>query len=205
VDLFEETGMKGLANKLGLRYVGFPRDDDYRAETGGLPNVPLLTEVGERDITDLMYGRLNGANAQLFNLRIDAYDPDPRQPDRSCVAVTFAANFPKILIGPHTHMSRLRQRTAWKSVRGLSDTFKDRFSIDSHDTDGVARVLGPQVAEWLTSQQLDIRLEIQGGALLGHVPRLDEDDFTELTDLVQGVHRRIPEDAWAEYSLFKLT
>jgi hypothetical protein len=204
VDLFEETGMRGLANKLGLRYVGYPRDDDYRAETGGLPNVPLLAEVGERDVTDLMYGRLNGANVQLFNVRIEPYEPDPRHPERSCVAVTFAANFPKILLGPHTHMSRLRQRTAWKSVRTLSTTFKDRFSIDALDADGVALVLGPEVADWLGSQQLDIRLEIQGGAVLGHVPLLDEDDFTELTDLVQGVHRRIPEAAWGEYSLFRL-
>jgi hypothetical protein len=204
VDLFEETGMRGLANKLGLRYVGYPRDDDYRAETGGLPNLPLLSEVGGRDVTDLMYGRLNGANAQLFNVHIEPYEPDPRQPDRSCVAITFAANFPKILVGPHTHMSRLRQRTAWKSVRTLSDRFKERFSIDATDADGVALLLGPELGEWLTGQRLDVRLEIQGGALLGQVPQLDEDEFTELADLVHGVHRRIPEAAWAEYSLFKL-
>jgi len=137
-------------------------------------------------------------------VRLDPYEPEPRHPERSCVAVTFAANFPKIVIGPHTHMSRLRQRTAWKSVRSLSESFKDRYSIDATDAAGVAVVIGPEVADWLSSQKLDARLEIQGGALLGHVARLDEDDFTELTDLVQGVHRRIPEAAWAEFSLFKL-
>lgn len=196
--------MRGLANKLGLRYVGVPRDDEYRADTGGLPNVPLLGEVGDRDVTDLMYGRLDGANAQLFNVHIEPYEPDPRHPDRSCVAITFAAQFPKILLGPHTHMSRLRQRTARQRLRGLPPAFTERFSIDSLDPEGVATVIGPELAAWLTAQRLDVRIELQGGSLLGHVPRLDEDAFGELVEVVHGVHRHIPEAAWAEYSLFKL-
>lgn len=197
--------MRGLANKLGLRYVGYPADDDYRADTGGLPNLPLLTAAGDRDVTDLMYGRLGSSNGQLFNLHLDPYEPDPRHAERSCAAITFAAQFPKIIIAPHTHMSRLRQRTAWKSHRSLPDGFKDRFSIDALDTEAVARVFGPDLAGWLSRQRPDLRLEIQGGALLGHVPRLEEDEFTQLTELVQGVHLRIPEAAWAEYGMFKLT
>jgi hypothetical protein len=205
VDLFEDSGMRGLSKKLGLRYVGFPRDDDYVAETGGLPNLPLLADGDAQDVTDLMYGRLGSSTGQVFNLRVGAYDADPRHVERSCVAITFAAAFPKLLIGPHTHMSRLRQRTAWKSMRNLPDGFKDRFSIEAPDPEGVARVLGPDLAGWLGRQRPDLRLELQGGALLVHVPHLDEDEFTQLTDLAQGVHLRIHEEAWAEYSLFKLT
>lgn len=204
MDLFEDTGMRGLANKLGFRYVGYPRDEDYHADTGGLPTLPLLAEVGGRDVTDLMYGRLEGANAQVFNVHIEPYEPDPRHPDRSCVAITFAADFPKILLGPHTHMSRLRQRTAWKRVRGLSEQFTDRFSIEALDPSRVPVVLGEAVAEWLTGQRPDLRIEIQGGALLGHVPHLDEDDLPDLVEAVHGVHRRIPEAAWVEYGLFGL-
>jgi hypothetical protein len=204
VDLFEDTGMRGLANKLGLNYVGFSRDDGYRAETGGLPNLPLLTDIGERDVTDLMYGRLGGANAQLFNVVIPAYEPDPRRPDRSCVAITFAANFPRISIGPHTRMSRLRQRTAWKRVRGLSDDFKDRFSIDTSDPDALPKVFDGPIVSFLLAQSDDLRIELQGGAMLGHVPKVDEDHFPEFVEIVRGVHQRIPQDAWAEYSMFRL-
>ncbi|MDZ7733695.1 MAG: hypothetical protein U5R31_11910 [Acidimicrobiia bacterium] len=204
MDLFEETGMRGLANKLGLRYCGYPRDEDYRAETGGLPNLPLLTELGERDVSDLMYGRLNHANVQVFNASVTPYEPDPRHPRRSVVAVTFAADFPRLLVEPHTRMTRLRQSANWRGLRELPAAFKERFNVDAADKEVAGAVLGTDLCTWLTHQQLDLRLELQGGALLGHCPELDDTNFTELIDAVIGAHMRFPQAAWADYSLFKL-
>ena len=38
----EETGMRGLANKLGLLYVDTATSQTYLDETGGLADLPLL-------------------------------------------------------------------------------------------------------------------------------------------------------------------
>jgi hypothetical protein len=197
----EETGMRGLANKLGLNFVGSPASQAYRDEVG-VPDVPLLRDVHDDEVVDLMYGRLQGLNTQLFNLALREYRPDPARTRRSCVAFTFVADFPEVRIGPHSPMSRLRASANWKHYRTVPPEFKERFDLQAPEPARAELLLSSSLTTWLRHQRSDLRIEISGGALLGHVAEVSDAEFLDLADLVRGVHARLADDAWAEFSVF---
>lgn len=198
------TGMRGLANRLGLRYCGTSGDRGYQEEVGGPTLIgPLAAEPPER-LTDLMYGRITGRNVELFNVRLGSYPDDPGNPDRSCVVVTFAAGFPKVSIGAHTRMTKLRLGTQRDWLAFAPEDFRQRFNVQAPDNDVARTILSDELVHWLLAGRDDVRLTLEGGALLGHVPHLDEDDagWEPLVDYVLGFHAAIPAQAWSDYSLF---
>jgi hypothetical protein len=198
-DFGDDTGMRGLAKKLGLTYVGNATNQTYLEEVGGLPDLPILGFVEPESVTDLQFGRYSGANVELFNVELPAYAPDPRFPRRSCVVMTFVADFPTVVLAPQTPMAKLRNA---KLFRSFSPEFKDKFEVQTKAPEDAEIVFGPELTQWLVDQRDDLRFEIAGGALIGHIPQVDEDGFLELLDLVQVFHALIPDEAWGRFSLF---
>jgi hypothetical protein len=198
-DFGDDTGMRGLANKLGLQYVGRADHEVFLDETGGLADLPLLGMVNPDDVTDLMFGRLNDTNVQLFNAELPGFAPDPRFPRRSCVVLTFVAGFPTIVLAPQTPMSKLRTAKLFHTIPAA---FRDRFDIQTKQPEDAELVLGPALTGWLTDQHTDLRFEISGGALMGHIPQVPDTEYLDLVDLVQEFHAHIPDEAWNRFSLF---
>lgn len=199
------TGMRGLAHRLGLRYCGDTGDGGYRDEVGELQLIGILADTDpSKQLSDLIYGRYRDRNIELFHYNLGAYPEDPSHPVRSCVLVTFAAAFPPIHIGPHTRMTKLRMSTNRQWLAFAPPEFRDRFHVEAPDNEVARSVLSDEVLAWLMAGRDDIRLTLEGGALLGHVPRLDDDDpgWDELIDYVIGFHGQIPAQAWADHSLF---
>jgi hypothetical protein len=198
----DETGMRGLANKLGLRHVGKPTHDVFVDEIGELPDLPLLEGVQPDWVRDLMFGRINDANVEIFNLALPQYEADPRSPARSCVVHTFLADFPTLTLRPHTPMSRLRASANWKLYRTMAPEFKERFDISAREPERCEIILDHELTHWLVKQRDDLRIEMRGGALVGHVPEIPDSDIVELVEVVGELHARIPDAAWTTFSPF---
>ena len=201
----DNTGMRGLAHRLGLRYCSDTGDRGYQDEVGGLTLVGILEGVEPaKQVSDLMYGRYLDRNIEIFNVNLGSYPDDPSHPVRSCVLVTFAADFPRLAIGPHSRMSQLRLSKNRQWLSFAPPEFRDRFNIDAPDNDAAQAVLSADLLNWLMAGRDDIRITIDGGALLGHVPILGDEDLAwdPFVDYVIGFHSAIPAQAWADYSLF---
>lgn len=198
------TGMRGLAGRLDLRYCGNVGDRGYQDEVGGPSLIGALAQEHPDRLTDVIYGRLNGRNVQVFNIRLGSFPDDPGQPDRSCVEVTFSAGFPRLSIGPHTRMTRLRLGSQRRWLDFAPEEFRQRFNVQAPDNDTARTILSDEVVHWLMSGRDDVRLNLEGGALLGHVAMLDEDDagWEPFIEYVLGFHTQIPAQAWSDYSAF---
>jgi hypothetical protein len=198
----EETGMRGLANKLGLRYAGHAGDGGYEADMDGLPDLALFSKVEPSEFDDIMYGRLNGTNVQLMNVNLGGYEDEPRFPRRSVCIISFVATFPRLMLSPHTRMTKLRQASEWKRLRSVSKEFKETFNIETSDDEFAEFILDDNLVGWMLGQPITARLHLEGGDLLGHIPQTDEQGYPEFVEYVQGFHGRIRQDAWTKYSLF---
>jgi hypothetical protein len=199
------TGMRGLAARLGLRYCGNTGDRGYRDDIGEFTRLgPLLDIDPGKQVTDLIYGRYHDRNIEVFNAHLGSYVDDPRSPIRSCTVVTFTASFPVITIEPHTRMTKLRLGANRTWLDFAPEDFRQRFHIDAPDNEVARSVLSDELIAWLMAGRDDVRLVIDGSALLGHVGQIPEDDerWQELIDYVVGFHGAIPAQAWVDYSVF---
>lgn len=199
------SGMRGVAHRLDLRHCGDTGDRRYKEEVGDLAQPGVLADIDPaRQISDLVYGRYQERNVELFNVNLGSYPDDPSHPVRSCAMVTFAAEFPRIHVGPHTRMSRLALTRNRQWLDFAPASFRDRYEVEAPDNATARAVLSDDLMEWLAGVTDDIPLDLEGGALLAHVPRLGEEDpaWEALLEHVVGVHRRIPNQAWADYSPF---
>ena len=103
------------------------------------------------------------------------------------------------------------------SARALMATYDDQRSagtLEPGDVDGIIDSCRQLIGQLFGRTADDVAISASAAQFIGTVAHslapgsrvlLAEDDFTQLTDLVQGVHQRVPQAAWAEYSLFKLT
>jgi hypothetical protein len=198
--------MRGLAGRLGLRYCGTPGDRGYQDDIGELTAIGILRDEEPDRVSDLMYGRYQDRNIEIFNLNLGSYPEDPSHPVRSGVMITFAADFPRLVIAPHTRMTRLRLSRDRQWLRFTPEPFRQRFDIQAPDDKVARRILSDDLVGWLMAGRDDIRLTLEGNAVLGHVPLLGEEDegWEPFIDYVVGFHGAIPAEAWAEFSLFGL-
>lgn len=207
-DTGDTTGSRGLATRLGLRFIDTPTDRSYEIEVGRLPNVGVLSTVDADAVTKLMYGRYRDCNLQVFDIDLATYHDDPASPRRSCAVVSFAANFPPLSITPHTPMSRMRatSRRGWLDF--APSEFRERFEVKTDDNDTARALLSDQALETLAAERVDVMLDLADGYLIGHLPQIDEDDqdaWTALVDYTIDFHALIPERAWVDFGTFGLS
>ena len=206
-DSGDTTGMRGLASLLDLSYVDTPDDRTYHLEVGALPEIGLLAD-NAHSVSDLMYGRYRGCNLQAFDLTLPTYADDPSAPERSCALVTFVAGFPHLELTSHTPMSRMRISRQRDWLDFVPDGFRDRFDVATDDNETARALLSDEMVNWLAEGRDDVRVELSGGSLLGHVPQLGPDDheaWESLIDYIVDFHAHIPEQAWIDYNTFWLT
>jgi hypothetical protein len=200
------TGMRGLAGRLGLRYCANTGDRSYQADVGGLTLIgPLTDSDPTKQLADLMYGRYQDRNIELFNYSLGTYPEEPSHPTRSCALVTFTATFPRVTIGRHSRMTSLRLQANRRWLDFAPEEFRQRFHIEAPDNETARAILTDEMIHWLMSGRDDVRLTLEDTGLLGHVGRLDEDkegEWESLVDYVVGFHGQIPAQAWVTYSVF---
>jgi hypothetical protein len=194
--------MRGLANKLGLRYCDTIHDRGYKEDVGEITRVGILTQQEPEAVSDLMYGRYEGCNIEVFNFDLPAFPDQPQRPERSCVLLTFAASFPTVSLRPHTPMSRLRLGANRSWLDFAPDEFRQEFQVDAADNETARSILSDHVIQWLLAGRRDSWTLLSRGALLSHVARLDDETWPAFVDFVIGFHQQIPEDAWITYNLF---
>ena len=187
------TGMCGMAARLGLRFAGTSVDRGYQEEVGDLTMIGILAGEPADRVTDLMYGRYLDRNVEVFNLHLGSYPEDPSNPVRSCVTVTFAADFPRLTIAPHTRMSKLRLGRDRQWLNFAPEPFRQRFDIQAADNDTARSLLSDDTIGWLMAGRDDVRLTIEGGAVMGHIGLLGEEDpaWEPFIDFVVGFHGAI--------------
>jgi hypothetical protein len=199
------TGMRGLASRLSLRFCGNTGDRGYQDDVGELARLGVLSDIDPaKQVTDLMYGRYLDRNIEVFNAHLGSYADDPRSPTRACTVVTFTASFPVIGLSPHTRMTKLRLGANRSWLAFAPEEFRQRFHVEAPDNDVARSVLSDEMIAWLMAGRDDVRLVLDGSALLGHVATIPEDDegWEALIDYVVGFHGAIPAQAWVDYSVF---
>jgi hypothetical protein len=120
------------------------------------------------------------------------------------VLVTFAADFPALAIGPQSRMTRLRLTKNRQWLNFAPEEFRQQFNIDAASNEVARAVLADEMIGWLMAGRMDVRFTLAGGALLGHVPVLGQEDpeWDPFLEYVIGFHSQIPAQAWADFSLF---
>jgi hypothetical protein len=199
------TGMRGLASRLELRYCGTPSDRGYLEDVGQFAEVGILAGTDpSKQASDLMYGRYLDRNIEVFNYNLGSFPEEPSSSARSCVVVTFNASFPRVTIAPHTRMSKLRLGSNRKWLSFAPEEFRQRFNVEAPDDAAAQAILSDEMISWLMAGRGDVRLALEGGALIGHIALLSEDDpdWDVLVDFVVGFHGTIPAQAWVDYSIF---
>jgi hypothetical protein len=188
----EDTGgMRGLAHTFNFRFTE-ELDRQYKHDNpGGWPPMPLFRYGQDKPVSEVIYGKFGGVDAQIFDFRTMAYPDDPAVDHRTCVLFTFPADFPLLSLGAHTRLSRINQRTP--------DAFNQRFRVTSRDPEVIDLVLDDNLQRWLMSADEGLRVELAGGGLLGHLPLVDTDAVPVILQQVYGVFLRIPDAAWARY------
>jgi hypothetical protein len=197
--------MRGLAGRLGLRYGGTTADRGYQEDVGELARIGVLAEIDPgKQVTELIYGRYLDRNIEVYIAHLGSYVDEPSSPTRSCVNVTFTASFPRITIEPHSRMTRLRLGSNRKWLSFAPEDFRQRFHVQAPDDDVARSILSDEMISWLMAGRDDVRITIEGSALLGHVALIPEDDpgWEQLVDFVVGFHGQIPAQAWVDYSAF---
>lgn len=197
------TGMRGIAHELGLRYCDTPEDRTYQEEIGGIPRIGVVALDDDAPISDLIYGRYGGCNVQLFNLDLSTYPEDPGNTRRSCVVLTFYADFPRLQLGPHSRMTRLQLERNRRWLDFAPGEFRARYHVVTADNDTARAILGDSLTSWLMATPDEVRFTLEGGALIGHVPRLTEEAWPGLVDRVVGFQRALPEQAWVDFGAFR--
>jgi hypothetical protein len=196
VDFFtgldEPTGMRGVAQSMNLRFCDQELDRQYWIDNpGGLPEMPLFTHGETKALANMAYGQFGGLDLQAFDFEAITYPDDPGHDTRSCVLFSLPANFTTLTIKPHTKLSRLQERA--------SAPFTQRYRVLGRDAEVAELVLDGPMQKWLMTFDEALRIELSGGALLGHRPKIAPDELPMLLQQVYGIYLRIPDKAWDRY------
>lgn len=196
VDFFtgldEPTGMRGVAHSMNLRFCDQELDRQYWIDNpGGVPAMPLFKHGATSDLVNMAYGQFGGLNLQAFDFEAITYPDDPGNDTRSCVLFSLPANFTTLTVNPHTKLSRLQEKA--------SNAFTQRFRVLGRDAEVAELVLDEPMKKWLMTLDDRLRIELSGGALLGHMPRIEAAEYPLLLQHVYGIYLRIPDKAWARY------
>jgi hypothetical protein len=196
VDFFtgldEPGGMRAVAHSMNLRYCEQELDRQYWIDNpGGVPAMPLFKHGTTSELTNMIYGTFGGLSLQAFDFEAITYPDDPGHDTRSCVLFALPANFTTLTVNPHTKLSRLQERG--------SIAFTQRYRVLGRDAEVAELVLDDPMKNWLMTLDPALRIELSGGALLGHVPAVAPDAFPLLLQQVYGIYLRIPDKAWARY------
>jgi hypothetical protein len=192
--------MRGLAADLGLRYAD-DVDADYLATMGPLPELPLLREGNDDSITKLIYGAIDGLDVRLFTFE-SASHVQVGGISRSCVLLTFEGTLlPEVFIAPKDRIPRLGEKLSEGGMAIGSPELMAKYAIQAHNPAQAVDIVSEEIESWLISCPIEgLRIEISGGAILGHVPDLPgADEVAELFRYMRGFHERIPERIWANY------
>jgi hypothetical protein len=196
------TGMPALADELGLSYAD-EVDDGYLETMGPLPDLPLLREGNDDSLSRIVYGTIDDVGIRAFDFE-SASHADDRGLMRTCALVTVDGSLlPEVFIAPKERLPRLGEKLRESGVAIGSPEFMQKFSVQAHGREHAVNLIGPDVEQWLLTHPIDhLRVEIRGGAILGHVPRVEAvDDVRKLVILVRGFHARIPELVWHSYRM----
>jgi len=186
-------GMRGLARQFNFRFTE-ELDRQYKHDNpAGMPEMPLFRHGQDKPVSQMIYGRFGGIDAQVFDFRTLAYPDEPGVDHRTCVLFTFPADFPMLSMGGHTRLSRINERTP--------NPFNQRFRVSSRDPEVIKLVLDENLQSWLLTADENLRVELAGGGLLGHLPLIDADTVPVILQQVYGVFLRIPDAAWTRYGL----
>jgi hypothetical protein len=194
----DSAAMEKLAEELGLTYT-VETDDAHRAATTALPEVPLLREGTAANMSNILYGTIDDIATQLFTFRIQGYLDDPDTAQRSCVLFTFArAHLPELYLRPKGQLARLGEQLSDGGLSLGSPEFMARFAVQARDRHQALEVLSADLQAWMADGPPgDLNVEIQGPALLGHVPDVPwVAELHSLLDFMRGVVARIPPAAW---------
>jgi hypothetical protein len=196
----DAKGMRAFAASLGLEYEDAP-DLDAIAASGTLPDVPLLRDLDHADISQLIAGELDGLGVRLFRYAPTSYDAQGSGP-RTCLLFNFEATvLPGLFISPRTRLARLGEQLQEGGIAVGSPELMRKYSIQARSREYALDIVGVQLEQWLLGCQLpDLRIEMHGQSILGHIPEAQTlDEITELLDFLRGFHQRIPERAWHLY------
>jgi len=188
----EPTGLRAVANSMNLRLCQDELDRQYWVDNpGGLPPMPLFNHGETRTVMDMVYGSFGGLALQCFDFQAIAYPDDPGNDERSCVLFGLTANFATLTVTPHTRLSRLQERT--------KNPFTQRFRVQGRDSEVVGLVLDEPMQKYLMTLDDTMRVELSGGALLVHQPKIDPTVLPLFLQQVYGIYLRIPDEAWKRY------
>ena len=199
----DTSSMQTLAEELGLRYAG-RADQEYLDSVGPLPDLPLLREGSEDNISQLVYGELDGIGTQIFNFEITTYAEDDARA-RSCILFTHDdVVLPEVFIAPRDRQPRLGEKLREGGVAVGSTELMQRFSVQARSREHASNLISPEVDAWLVASPIqNLRIEMREAAILGHVPDLPgANEFRTLLEIMRGFHKRIPDRVWQEYRTF---
>lgn len=193
----EGSAMPALATRLGLTYRAA---GDADVDVEHLPDLPLFREGTQGTVTHEMVGTIDDVDVRIFTF--DAADQETAEGQRSCVLLTFeGVVFPELYLAPRDRLPRLGETLQEAGVSIDSTRLMARFRIQARTRQAASSIIDAAVEDWLIDCPVPgVRIELRGGALLGHVPALlGPDDLAALLDFVVGLYQRIPERAWASY------
>ena len=191
--LDEPTGIRGVAQSMGLRFIETVDRQYWVDHPGGVPKMPLFAHGQTEKLENMVYGQFAGLTLQVFDFDAIAYPDDPGQDERTCYLFTLPANFTTLTINPHNKLSRLKEKA--------NNPFTERFRVLGRDPEVAKLVLDAPMMKWLTSLDVRLRVELSGSGLLAHLPRIEPEDFAVILQQVYGVYLRIPDAAWARYGV----
>jgi hypothetical protein len=192
--------MQPLAQRLGLHYSDGV-DDQYRATMGPLPDLPLLREGNEDSISNVLYGTIDQLAVRLFVFE-SASHHEATGLERSCVLLTFEGTvLPDMFIAPRDRLPRLGEELREGGVVMGSSQLMERYAIQAREREHARELVSPELEQWLIGCPIEgLRIELGGGAILGHVPDVPgPDELAQLYDFMRGFHQRIPDRAWRGY------
>ena len=189
-----ESSMSALASSLGLTYVDKPNRIYREQVPAEIPwgELPLLQQSETDDLCDLMYGIFGGQKMQGFNLDLVTYREESSNPRRSCVLFHMGSNYPTLTVSPHSRLSLVQERDR--------SPFAQKFRVLGRDPEVAKLVLDEPMRAWLMGISLPLRIEMGGGEVLGHIPKVAAEKWPLFIQLVYGFLIRIPDAAEFRYS-----
>jgi hypothetical protein len=197
----DTEAMRALAASLGLTFAG-QADDEYRRVMGDLPELPLLREGNDTSVHRLMYGVLDQVETRMFDF-VPVVDVEyPGDERRSCVLFTFPrTNFPEVFISPRDRLQRLGEQLREGGVAIGTPELMRKYRIQAHVARHATDLLGTTAQDLLLHCTITgLRIEIEGPAILGHVPDLPgADEFRVLYQFMHAFRESIPAQTWDHY------
>ena len=115
----------------------------------------------------------------------------PAQLVRTCFLFGLRGSFPSLTVGPHNRLSLAQERS--------KDPFARRFRVHGRDPEVAEVVLDAPMQRWLLAIDPELRVELGGSWMLGHLPKAADDQVPVVLQQLFGVYLRIPDEAWSRY------